>query len=146
MPAYDPAVYGASVALGAVEVSPLDMASSFGVFANHGARAEPTPVVQVLDHTGKVVIDNTKDIKTTQAVSPVVADNVTGVLKGVITSGTASGRGIDRPAAGKTGTAQDASNAWFVGYTPTLSTSVWMGHLECGAGPQCAMRGINGVR
>jgi penicillin-binding protein 1A len=146
MPAYDPAVYGASVALGAVEVSPLNMASAFGVFANHGARAEPTPVLQVLDQEGKVIIDNTKEVKTAQVVSPVVADNVTDVLKGVILSGTASGRGIDRPAAGKTGTAQDAANAWFVGYTPTLSTSVWIGHLECGAGPQCAMRGINGVR
>ena len=146
MPPYDPAIYGASVALGAVEVSPLNMASAFGVFANHGARAEPTPVLQVLDHDGKTIIDNTKDIKTTQAVSPIIADNVTDVLKGVILSGTASGRGIDRPAAGKTGTAQDAANAWFVGYTPTLSTSVWIGHLDCGAGPQCAMRGINGVR
>ena len=59
-----------------------------------------------------------------------VADNVTDVLRGVLTDGTAAGRGIDRPAAGKTGTAQDNGNAWFVGFTPTLSTAVWMGYLD----------------
>jgi membrane peptidoglycan carboxypeptidase len=57
-----------------------------------------------------------------------VADNVTDVLRGVLTSGTARGRGIDRPAAGKTGTTQNNRDAWFIGFTPTLSTSVWMGY------------------
>ena len=57
-----------------------------------------------------------------------VADNVTDVLQGVLTSGTAAGRGLDRPAAGKTGTTQDNKDAWFVGYTPTLSTAVWIGY------------------
>jgi membrane peptidoglycan carboxypeptidase len=56
-----------------------------------------------------------------------VADNVTAILQGVLQSGTAAGRGLERPAAGKTGTAQDNKDAWFVGYTPTLSTAVWMG-------------------
>jgi len=69
------------------------------------------------------------------------------VLRGVLVSGTAAGKGLgDRPSAGKTGTSEDNANAWFVGYTPTLSTAVWMGHLDCGAGPQCAMRNINGVK
>ena len=148
MPAYDPAKYGASVALGAIETRPLQMASAFGVFANHGRRAPPTPVKQVVDADGKVILDNTKaadDAK--QVVADVVADNVTDVLTGVLESGTAAGKGLgDRPAAGKTGTAEDAANAWFVGYTPTLSTAVWMGHLDCGAGPQCGMHNINGVR
>ena len=146
MPAYDPSVYGASVALGAIEVTPLNMASAYGVFANHGARAEPTPVFQVIAPDGKVLIDDQTHVTTTQVISPVVADNVTDVLQGVLTSGTAAGKSIDRPAAGKTGTASDAANAWFVGYTPTLSTAVWMGHLDCGAGAQCAMHNINGVR
>ena len=57
-----------------------------------------------------------------------VADNVTDVLRGVLVSGTARGRGIDRPAAGKTGTTQKNLDAWFIGFTPTLSTSVWMGY------------------
>jgi len=148
MPPYDPSVYGASVALGVIDVSPLQMASAFGVFANHGKRAVPTPVLQVFGPDGHLIIDNTHSAdNATQVVSSVVADNVTDVLRGVLTSGTAQGKGLgDQPAAGKTGTAEDAANAWFVGYTPTLSTAVWMGHLHCGAGPQCGMHGINGVR
>ncbi len=59
MPAYDPAVYGASVALGVIDVSPLQMASAFGVFADHGKRAPPTPVLQVFGPDGKLIIDNT---------------------------------------------------------------------------------------
>ena len=60
----------------------------------------------------------------------------------MLTSGTAAGKDIGRPAAGKTGTAENFSNAWFVGYTPTLSTSVWMGY----SGSQTeALRHIHGV-
>jgi penicillin-binding protein 1A len=148
MPTYDPAVYGASVALGVTDVSPLQMASAYGVFADHGKRAPPTPVLQVFDRDGNVILDNTHAADQAQpVVSDVVADNVTDVLRGVLISGTAAGKGLGaQPAAGKTGTAEDAANAWFVGYTPTLSTAVWMGHLHCGAGPACALRGINGVR
>jgi penicillin-binding protein 1A len=148
MPAYDPGVYGASVALGVIDVSPLEMASAFGVFADHGKRAPPTPVLQVFDRDGKLILDNTHAAdQTQQVISDVVADNVTDVLRGVLVSGTAHGKGLGlQPAAGKTGTAEDAANAWFVGYTPTLSTAVWMGHMHCGAGPQCGMHYVNGVR
>ena len=141
-------VYGLSVALGAVEVSPLHMASAFGVFANHGRRAEPTPVSQVIGPDGEVLIDNLDAAEdAVEVVSSEVADNVTDVLRGVVTDGTAAGRGLPgRPSAGKTGTAQFNANAWFVGYTPTLSTAVWMGYVDCGAGPRCAMTGIRGVR
>ncbi len=148
MPPYDPAVYGASVALGVIDVSPLEMASAFGVFADHGKRAPPTPVLQVFDRDGNLILDNTHAAdQAQQVVSDVVADNVTDVLRGVLVSGTAKGKGLGpQPAAGKTGTAEDAANAWFVGYTPTLSTAVWMGHMHCGAGPQCGLRYVNGVR
>jgi len=117
----------ASVALGAESVAPLDMASAYGVFAARGERAEPTPVLRVIDRDGKVIIDNSKP-KTERVLAEGVADNVTDVLRGVLTNGTARGRGIDRPAAGKTGTTQDNKDAWFIGFTPTLSTSVWMGY------------------
>jgi membrane peptidoglycan carboxypeptidase len=118
------------------------------VFADHGKRAAPTPVLQVFGPDGKLIIDNTHAADQAQpVVSDVVADNVTDVLRGVLTSGTAAGKDLgDQPAAGKTGTAEDAANAWFVGYTPTLSTAVWMGHLHCGAGADCGMHNINGVR
>ena len=67
MPAYDPAMYGASVALGVIDVSPLQMASAFGVFADHGKRAPPTPVLQVFGPDGKLIIDNTHAADQAQA-------------------------------------------------------------------------------
>ena len=126
---YSPQVHGASYALGALDVSPLDMASAYGVFDNHGVRVAPTPVLLVEDSTGKIVIDNRAPAGT-RAIDSAVADNVTNVLKGVITQPGATAYGtanIGRPAAGKTGTTSSYVDAWFVGYTPTLVTSVWMG-------------------
>jgi penicillin-binding protein 1A len=123
---YDPHVHCTAVALGAEPVSPLDMASAYGVFAARGLRTEPVPVLRVTDRDGNVVIDNTRPAPT-RVLREAVADNVTDILRGVLESGTAAGRGLDRPAAGKTGTTQDNVDAWFVGYTPTLSTAVWMG-------------------
>jgi penicillin-binding protein 1A len=126
VPPFDPARHAEAVALGVLETSPLQMASAFGVFANHGEREAPTPVLRVYDRGGKLILDNSNR-KPERAIKEDVADNVTDVLKGVIEKGTAAGRGINRPAAGKTGTANDNKDAWFVGYTPVLSTAVWMG-------------------
>src|SRR6187397_1883228 len=78
----------ASVALGAESVAPLDMASAYGVFAARGERAEPTPVLRVIDRDGKVIIDYSKP-KTELVLAEGVADNVTDVLRGVLTNGTA---------------------------------------------------------
>jgi membrane peptidoglycan carboxypeptidase len=136
----DKPVYG-GIAIGTQEVSPLDMASSYGVFANRGLRAEPTPVLRVLDHDGKVVEDNTKGLRSDRVVEEAVADNVTNILKGVITSGTGTRAELGRPTAGKTGTSQNYENAWFCGYTPTLSTAVWMGYPQ----GNIPMRGIHGT-
>ncbi|MGQ0520515.1 MAG: transglycosylase domain-containing protein [Actinomycetota bacterium] len=125
----NPEVHGPSYALGAQEVSPLDMASAFGVFATGGIRVEPTPVQWVKDPRGKFVEDNRKP-RSRRVVAQIIADNVTDVLKGVITEGTGTRADIGRPAAGKTGTAQEFRDAWFTGYTPDLSTSVWIGHKK----------------
>ena len=115
------------LALGTQETSALEQASAFGVFANHGVRVEPTPVLRILDAKGETVEDNRKpDGK--RVLSEAVADNVTSVLQGVVEKGTGTRAKIGRPAAGKTGTSENWENAWFVGYTPTLSTAVWMGH------------------
>ena len=120
-------------ALGEIGVSPLDMASAYGVFDDHGYTATPPPVLKIVDDTGKVLVDNiTKAPATTQVLDSVIADNVTNVLQGVISTpgGTGNGANIGRPAAGKTGTTSNFTNAWFVGYTPTLSTAVWMGYAQ----------------
>src|SRR5207244_2007058 len=142
-----PSVHGLSYTLGVIDVSPLDMASAYGVFANHGARQEPTPVAIVRDATGKILEDNLHRAGGAQVIDPVVSSNVTDILRGVLTSGTAAGKDIGRPAAGKTGTAENFSNAWFVGYTPTLSTAVWMGkaNSENPENPAASLRNIKGV-
>jgi penicillin-binding protein 1A len=130
-------------ALGEVGVAPLDMASGYGVFDNHGQRAEPTPILKVIDRSGKVLLDNIATKPATAAViDPVVADNVTDVMRGVIQAGTGTAANIGRPAAGKTGTTSNFTNAWFVGYTPTLSTAVWMGYADNQKTP---LRNIDGV-
>lgn len=118
-------------ALGEVDVSPLSMASAYGVFANHGQRAETTPVLEVVDASGKVLLDNIKHLPATSSELPAnIADNVTNVLQGVINSGTGTAAQLGRPAAGKTGTTNNYTNAWFTGFTPTLSASVWMGNAD----------------
>ncbi len=138
---YRAGFHGLSVALGAQEVSPLDMASAYGVFAARGQRFEATPVVRVLDRDGEVVIDNL-DRQPTRVLKQSTADMVNDILRKDFDPGsTAAGKGLDRPAAGKTGTSQDLADAWFVGYTPDLSTSVWMGRSS----GQIPLRNIKGV-
>ena len=143
---YDGAIHCASVALGIESVSPLDMASAYGVFAARGLRAEPTPVLRVTDRDGKVLIDNSEPA-TKRILKEDVADNVTNLLQGVLQSGTAAGRGLaaGRPAAGKTGTTEDNKDAWFVGYTPTLSTAVWIGYQNAVGTQTKYLRNIKGV-
>ena len=128
--AIDPAQpYGVSLALGAYEVSPLDMAAGYATLANRGVRQEATPILRVLDRRGNVLEDHTAP-EGEVVVDAAVADTVSDVLQGVISGGTGEAADIGRPAAGKTGTAQDYRAAWFVGYTPQLATSVWMGYSD----------------
>jgi penicillin-binding protein 1A len=130
---YSPDIHTCSgtYALGEVGVSPLDMASAYGVFDDHGVRAEPTPIVKIVDVNNHTLEDNiAAHPPATQVLDPVIADNVTDVLRGVIQSGTGTAANIGRPAAGKTGTTSGPTNAWFTGYTPSLSTSVWMGYAN----------------
>lgn len=126
---YSPQVHGPSYTLGVVGVSPLDMASAYGVFDNHGVRVPPTPVVLVEDSHRHILIDN-RTPHGTQVIDSAIADNVTDVLRGVITSGTGTAANIGRPAVGKTGTTSGYDDAWFVGYVPTLSTAVWIGNKD----------------
>jgi len=117
-----------AIALGAQEVTPLEMASAYGTLANGGVHMEPHGIVEVADVTGKVLYS--APTAGTEAISPAVAYLTTDLLKGVITSGTGTAAKIGRPAAGKTGTTQEYRDAWFVGYTPDLVAAVWMGHVE----------------
>ncbi|MET0158828.1 MAG: penicillin-binding transpeptidase domain-containing protein, partial [Acidimicrobiales bacterium] len=128
--AIDPArPYGISLALGAYEVSPLDMAAGYATLANRGRRQHVTPILRVLDRRGNVLEDH-RAPEGEQVIAPEVADTVSNVLEGVIAGGTGEAADIGRPAAGKTGTTQEYRAAWFAGYTPQLSTAVWMGYSD----------------
>jgi penicillin-binding protein 1A len=131
----------ASIALGAQEVSPLEMASAYAVFAARGLGVEATPVRRVV-HRGQVMEDNGASDRSERVLKEQVADTVNQILQTVITSGTGTQADIGVPAAGKTGTSENYGNAWFVGYTPGLSTAVWVGHPE----GNVPMLGIHGVR
>lgn len=132
--------YGGALTLGAVGVSPLDMASAFSVFGARGMRAEPTPILKITDREGNVLEDNTEP-KRNRVLREVIADHVNEMLEGVIAGGTARRADIGRPAAGKTGTEDGNVDAWFVGYTPALSTAVWMGHKD----EEIPMHNVQGV-
>ena len=125
-----------SFTLGTNEVSPLAMAGAYAAFAAHGKHCPPHALVAVeaAKHAGpggtaapKVKTGKVRAPSCRQVLSPRVADTVTEVLRGVVTKGTGRGADPGRPAAGKTGTVQDFSAAWFVGYTPELAAAVWMG-------------------
>lgn len=115
-----------ALALGVSEVTPLELASAYGVLANDGVRAEPAWYRLVTDDAGHA-IDNLapgpRRVFDERAVR-----TLNEVLQGVIQRGTARGAAIGRPAAGKTGTTEDSRDAWFVGYTPELVTAIWAGN------------------
>lgn len=115
-----------SMALGAANVTPLEMASAYGTLATGGVHYEPTFITKVVDPAGEVLLEAKP--KGERSLSPELAKAATDVLKGVITSGTARRANIGRPAAGKTGTSQLNRDVWFVGYTPQLVTAVWSGY------------------
>jgi penicillin-binding protein 1A len=120
--------------LGVNEVSTLEMASAFGTLANLGRHVQPTPVISVTSSDGDVIYQAPSRAK--QAVEPAIAAEAVDILKGVVSSGTGVGANIGRPQFGKTGTAQNASDAWFVGAVPQLVTAVWVGFPQ-GQIPMC---------
>ncbi|OWY59799.1 hypothetical protein B7486_72630 [cyanobacterium TDX16] len=98
-------------------------------------------MMRILDDEDQVLVDLATTPPAERVLDANIADTVTNVLQGVITDGTGTSADIGRPAAGKTGTAQAYRAAWFVGYTPQLSTAVWLGYSDA---PR-PLYGINGV-
>jgi penicillin-binding protein 1A len=131
-----------SLALGSEEVTPLEMASAFGTLAARGVYQEPRVVMKITEADGTVLEEGPAPPK--EALDAQIADNATNILEGVVTGGTGTRANIGRPVAGKTGTAQDFQNAWFVGYTPELSTAVWLGFKDANK-PLLGVRGLNRV-
>jgi len=121
------------------------MARAYATFASRGQRPDPLAITKVVTSSGQVMVDQAP--RGEHVLDPNVADTVTSVLTGVLGHGTASGKGIGRPAAGKTGTTDKLTDAWFVGYTPQLSTAVWMGYTtDPKTGQTPAMTGVHGIQ
>lgn len=131
-----------SIALGGLRfgVTPLEMASAYATLANNGNHVKPTPIIRITDAEGKI-IEEYKPVPKL-AINSTTAYLVTDILKGVIRSGTGRAAAIRWIAAGKTGTTQEYGDAWFVGYTPHLSTSVWVGHRDS----KKPMKNVHGIR
>jgi len=118
-----------SLALGASEVTVLELTSAYGVFADQGMRAEPICVKYILDREGNILEENTPSIR--RVLDKNVAYLVTYLMQGVIKYGTGRSSWLrysfSRPAAGKTGTTNNETDAWFIGFVPDLVTGVWVG-------------------
>jgi membrane peptidoglycan carboxypeptidase len=114
-----------SLPLGAIGVTPLEMAGAYATFASNGWYSPTTTIVRVTDSSGNVLLDNTPKPK--QVLDPWATASLNSVLTRVISGGTGKAAQIGRPAAGKTGTTSSERDVWFVGYVPQLATAVWIG-------------------
>ncbi|MEV0009164.1 transglycosylase domain-containing protein [Streptomyces sp. NPDC051840] len=115
-----------SITLGTMESTPLAMATSYATFANRGMYCTPVAIESIKDANGKKL--PIPKSSCSRAMSEKTADTLNQMLKGVVEDGTGTLAGLtDRDNAGKTGTTEQRVDAWFVGYTPNLSTAVWVG-------------------
>ena len=121
-----------AIALGGLEngITPLDVTKIFSTLANTGTYVEPVCILKITDSTGNVLYEYDPESNKKEIIDAPSAYFTTRILERVIGEGTGRGANIGRPAAGKTGTTSDYRDAWFAGYTPELTTTVWMGHLE----------------
>ena len=117
-----------SITLGPEGVSPLDMTSAFATLAARGVHHRPQALARVTGPDGTLLERLTH--RGRRALAPSVADRVTYALAGVVRAGTGTAAALDRPAAGKTGTAEGFKDAWFCGFVPQLATCVWVGYPQ----------------
>jgi penicillin-binding protein 1A len=123
IPAYLP------IALGSAEITPLEQAYAFSVFPNDGLRVAPRYITKVTDYEGRILEEDYSDAK--DAISSRTARIMTYMLREVVLHGTAAAAAkMPYPLAGKTGTTNDFTDAWFVGFSPNLTCAVWVGFDE----------------
>jgi penicillin-binding protein 1A len=118
-----------SIALGTAQVTPLEMTSAFGVYANEGVLVEPNSILKIEDKDGNIIEESYPEKK--EVLSKETAYIMTNMMEDVINNPLGSGARIRNffhyPAAGKTGTTQGFADAWFVGFTPQLAAGMWVG-------------------
>lgn len=123
IPAYLP------VALGSAEITLFEQTSAFSVFPNDGVRISPRYITKVTDYEGRVLEEDFPDVK--DVVSARTARLMTFMLQGVVQHGTAiAAASMKYPLGGKTGTTNDFTDAWFIGFSPSITTGVWVGYDE----------------
>jgi len=114
------------LALGAADMKLVEHVSAFTVFPNDGIRIDPHMIRRVTSYDGALLEEAHPEVH--DVLSPDVARTMTAMLEEVIQFGTGiQAKALGRPAAGKTGTTQDYTDAWFVGYTPQITAGVWVG-------------------
>jgi len=117
------------VALGAAEVTLYEQTSAFSVFPNDGVRVTPRYITKVTDYEGRVMEEDFPEVK--DVVSARTARIMTSMLREVVLHGTGiAASGLKYPLAGKTGTTNDFTDAWFVGFSPAMTCGVWIGYDE----------------
>jgi len=118
-----------SLALGSSEVIPLELVSAYGIFANNGLHVKPVSILRIEDKNGIVIYEAHPSPK--EVLSPETTHIMNGLLQNVVNRGTGVGvrsrYKFHKPAGGKTGTTNDNTNAWFVGFTPDIVAGVWVG-------------------
>ena len=118
-----------AIALGTSEVRPIEIVSSYATFANKGIYSSPMAIVRIEDKYGRIIKEYSNEQK--EVLSPETAYMMTNLLQTVVDKGTGGSirwkYKFRHPAAGKTGTTQNWSDAWFVGYTPQIAAGVWYG-------------------
>jgi penicillin-binding protein 1A len=117
------------IALGAGEATLQEMVGAFATFANQGLRMKPLLITRITDREGNVIEETRPQAK--DAIRADTAFVMTSLLRGVVERGTATrAKALRRPIAGKTGTTNDFTDAWFIGYEPSLAAGVWVGFDE----------------
>ncbi len=115
------------LALGSAEITLLEMTSAYTVFPNDGVRILPRSIKTVADYSGEIREENSTEVK--EVISQATARAMVDLLRGVVEFGTAQkAKVLGRPVAGKTGTTNDYTDAWFIGFTPSLTCGVWVGY------------------
>ncbi len=117
------------VALGAVEITPMEQTSAFSVFPSDGVHIAPRYITRVTDYEGRTLEENFPDVK--DVISSHTARTMTSMLREVVLHGTAiAASTMKYPLAGKTGTTNNFTDAWFVGFSPSTTCGVWIGYDE----------------
>ncbi len=117
-----------SIVIGSQAVSPLELTAAFSTFANYGSKRSAYLIERIVDDEGNIVYQH--EVEPEQVIDRALAAAVVNTMQQVVQRGTGQRANIGRPQAGKTGTHQNITDVWFVGYIPQYTTGVWVGHAD----------------